>query len=56
MTVETPKEATQEWHSWATSTLGGYEDVGAFPCSLSAAPGLRRGQFPQKTQVIRKQQ
>lgn len=56
MTVERPEEATQEWHSWATSTLGGYEDVGAFPCRFSAPPGLGRGQLAQKTQIIRKQQ
>lgn len=56
MTMERPEEATQDWHSWATSTLRGYEDVDAFPCSFSAAPGLGRGQLCQKTQIIGKQQ
>lgn len=38
--MERPEEATQDWHNWATSTLKGCEDVGAFPCSFSAAPRL----------------
>lgn len=36
MTVERP-EATEDGHSWATSALGDCEDMGAFPCSFSAA-------------------
>lgn len=49
MTVERPEEATQDWHSWATSPLRGCEDVGAFPCSFSAAPGLGWGHLDQNT-------